>query len=108
IGQRDGTVVVGVQVDRLPIGVRVQEGEVVRESTLKLHEQPVVVERTFALDLADRAQGWRELYERTVHVGVGHPYDRWRLVRVSLDQHLPALRADVGDLYHVVRRQGLL
>ena len=88
VGQRHEAIVVGIEVDGLAVGVRVEHREIVRESPLELHEQRVVVERAPGLHLTDRAKGRRERGIGSIDVRVGHPDDRPRLVRVALDQHL--------------------
>ena len=108
VGQRHIAVVVGIEVDGLAVGIRVQHREVVREPALELDQQGVVVERAFALHLANRPKCRRNPRVWTIDVRVSHPDDRRGLVRVAFVKHLPALRPDVRHLQHVVREEGPL
>ena len=102
VRQRDGPVVVGIQVDGAAECVRVEEREVVRRAPLELDQQSVVLHVAEARERADRAQSGIGFDERTVDVLIGDADDRRRLVQVRLERAVFRARSRVRHLRHVI------
>ena len=86
VGQRDRAVVVGVQVDRPSVRVRIEEREVVRRTALKLDQQSVVLHVSGAGERTDGPERWRHRGERPVDVLVGDAHSRRRLIEIGLER----------------------